>query len=149
MAYLLLTLNILNLKPGIEIMQLQSPIMITSRLMPGVQIGKATISIGYSKRASEDGRTRYVAYIDIGRKSHEEHSLQSGCGGGGLQEGLESLLGFLGACGASIRYAEYSGREGENADLFPRWIGEWARNNSDELTMMEMELQETPDLIVE
>lgn len=131
-------------------MQLTSPIIITSRLMAGLQIGKATISIGYSPKMSNEGRTRYVVHIDIGKRHHEDHTLQSGCCGGSLQSGLESLLCFLAACGESIAYGERAGRgDGENADLFPRWVGEWARDNSDELSMLECELQENSELIQE
>jgi hypothetical protein len=58
---------------------------------------------------------------------------------------MGNLLGFLSAAGESFNHAErkgLDGMEGENSDLFPREITEWASNNCDELTMAEMEIEE-------
>jgi hypothetical protein len=68
--------------------------------------------------------------------------LRSGCGGGGLQETFESLLSFLGAAGEA-----YPNRE--NAGLFPKAVCEWAKANSDELAILQCEIQENKDLITE
>jgi len=131
-------------------MKLTDPIIITPYLLPGVEIGSAFISIEYSPRAGRGGRTRYAYHIDLPNKSeHTGDDLQSGAGGGGLQDGLESLLSFLSACGESVNYAQRTGRGGENAELFPTPVAEWAAAHTDELTLLEMELQETPGLIEE
>ena len=143
-----------------ELMLLRAPVIITSRLLPGVQVGKASISIGYSLRLGDSGRTRYHYHIDIpgppGKTPHHTNDicysaddLQSGCGGGNLQEGLESLLCFLSACGESVSYSPPDSLYVENSDLFPPAVGEWAAENSDELSMLECELQETENLITE
>lgn len=139
------TLNSLR-KQGNGTMILQSPICITARLLPGVKIDNAFVSISYSKRAGSEGRTRYRWHIGLPEGEYTGDDLQSGCQGGSLQEGLESLLCFLGACGESWRY---SGPGEENADLFPQPVAEWAAQNADELTMLEYELQEQPNLIRE
>ena len=127
---------------------LKSPVMITPRLAAGLEIGDAWVSIEYDEpRGGEDGRVHYRWFVDF--KDGREFSgddLQSGCGGGGLQGGLESLLAFLGAFAESRRYA---GEDGENADLFPAEMAEWAKQNSDEIGMLQIELEETPDLIDE
>ena len=129
-------------------MKLQSPVEITSRLLPGVRVGGATISIDYSRERS--GRQAYRWYIDLPDGSeHTGDDLSSGVGGGSLQSGLESLLSFLSACGESVNYRDRTGRDGENADLFPAPVAEWAAQNSDELSMLAIELQETPGLISE
>lgn len=130
-------------------MQLTSPIVITPRLLPGVKIGDAFISIRYAKRPGDDNRTRYQYYIDPIGPEDGFDDLQSGCQGGDLQAGLESLLSFLGACGESYGYAQRTGRGSENSDLFPPAISEWAYQNSDELSMLAIELEETPGLIDE
>ncbi len=138
----------------------RAPVIITSRLLPGVQVGKASISIEYSPRLGDSGRTRYRYYIDIpgppGKTPHHTNDicysaddLQSGCGGGNLQEGLESLLCFLSACGESLAYAARCGEPGENDALFPPAIGEWAEENTNELSVLECGLQETENLITE
>lgn len=126
-------------------MTLNSPVQITSRLLAGVQIGDTEISIGYAGETS-DGRTRYEYYIDSEAFNHHAKDLKSGCGGGSLQEGLESLLSFLGAAAESWRY---SGKDGENSDLFPEAVCEWAAQNSDEISMLAIELEETEGLIAE
>ena len=127
-------------------MLLKSPVMITARLMPGVKIGDAFVSIEYSDCAGRDGRTRYRWFVDLsdGREFTDD-DLQSGCGGGSLQAGLESLLSFLGAFAESWR----RGPGGDNGDLFPEGLHEWATQNSDEIGMLAIELEETPDLIEE
>jgi len=129
-------------------MQLTSPIIITPRLLPGVQIGDVTISIGYAKRQGDDNRTRYQYYIDPIGPEDGFDDLQSGCQGGGLQDGLESLLSFLGACGEAYRY-EMSGLKSEDSGQFSPAIAEWCYQNSDGLSELAIELEETTDLIDE
>ena len=138
-------------------LELTAPVEITPRLLPGVRIGDAYISIEYSARPGSEGRIRYQYHIDLPadpdtadpRTEHTGDDMQSGCGGGSLQAGLESLLSFLGACGESVSYAAHAGHDGENSDMFPEAIGEWAAQCSDELSMLQIELEETPDLIRE
>ena len=130
-------------------MQIEKPFLITSRLMLGFRLGGAEVSFGYSKQAGDCGRTRYEWIIDLGKKTFRGDDIQSGCNGGSLAAGLGSLLSFLGAAGESMDYETRSGRPGDNAGLFPRPVAEWASANSDGLGMMALELEETPELIVE
>jgi len=117
---------------------LQSPVIITSRLLPGLQIGDGTISIEYAG-GTDDNRQRYRYYVDL-RDGTEVigDDLCSPVGGGTLQDGLEALLGFLSA------YAEMA--EDWN-QLGP--LGPWATENRDEFASIESYLQEHPGLIVE
>ena len=136
-------------------MQINSPLEITARLMPGFTIDNGTVSIGYSGRPGTEGRIRYVYHIDLQANSKTadppftwmDDDLQSGCGGGSLQEGLASLLSFLETCAEAIHWG--GDEPGENADLFPEPIAEWAAANSDELSSLAVEREETPNLIVE
>jgi len=130
-------------------MLLSSPVQITSRLLPGVRCDDAFISIDYAKRAGNDGRTRYQWYVDIADQEFTGDDLQSGCGGGDLRSGLESVLSFLSACGESVNYASRTGRESENADLFPVALGEWCAEHSDELSMLALEIEESAECIAE
>lgn len=126
-------------------MQLQYPVIITPRLLPGVRVGGGFVSIEYA--GESEGRQVYRYHIDLGKgKGYTAADIKSGVGGGDLRSGLESLLSFLGACAESYRYA---GENGENSDLFPKRIAEWAMQNSDEITMAGIEIEETPDCIVE
>lgn len=117
-------------------MKLRAPFMITARLLPGVKIGDVTLSIQDTGLRTPDNRTVYEYFIDGPGWTHSANDLKSGCGGGTLQEGMESLLSFLGAAAESYP-------DGENSDLFPAW----AHQNSDEITLLGIELKETPGLI--
>lgn len=123
-------------------MKLSEPLLITPRLMPGVRIGDAFISIEYSRRPGRGGRMRYRYYIDAPGFEHTDDDLQSGAQGGSLVDGLKSLLSFLSACAESRRYGRAHGIQGENADLFPDPIGEWAEANQDEIDMMGFAIDE-------
>ncbi len=114
--------------------------------MPGVRIGDNWISLecGPSDRA---GRTIYRATIDLADGTeHEITDLRSGCQGGGVQEGLESLLSFLSAAAESYAYRQHTGEATPDPDsnetLFPPAIVEWAAENADEISMLQCELEE-------
>jgi len=136
-------------------MKLYNPIMITARLLPGIQIGNGTISIEYSKRAGDEGRTRYQYHIDIFTGMAQEpieysnDDIQSGCQGGNLLEGLSSLLSFLGAAAESYDYEQRTGYESDNADLFPSEIVLWANENFNELSMLSCESDESKSVLIE
>ena len=128
-------------------MMLLSPVEITPRLLAGVRVNGAFIAIDCA--GASEGRTRYRYCIDLpDGTSCENDDLRSGVGGGGLQAGLESLLSFLSACGESVQVRDRAG-SGENCDLFPPNVGEWAAQCSDALTTLQCELDEKKGLILE
>ena len=154
-------------------MILHPPLIITARLMPGLRIGNGTISLGYSRRSS-DNRMVYQVWIDIPDGEHETTDLRSGCGGGGIQDGLANLLGFLGAAAELRQYRERNETRSHagdcaqrfisaaectcfkseidpdsNESLFPPTVVDWASENSDEISMLACELEETPNLVEE
>lgn len=135
-------------------MILKPPFMITARLLPGVKVGDATISIE-PRGHSRDGRIKWRVYIDHKDWTHDDSSMKSGVGDHGMksiQDGMKSYLSFLSACAESRRYATWRHKDpmkGENSDLFPPHVGEWAEQFSDEITMLELEIEETPDLVME
>jgi hypothetical protein len=131
-------------------MLLSTPVEITPRLLPGVRVGSTWVAIEYAARNGADGRTRYQWRIDLPDGSeHSGDDHQSGCCGGNLREGLESLLSFLSACGESVNYGTRTGSPGENADLFPPAVAEWAAQNTDELSTLATEVEESPGCIQE
>ena len=140
-------------------MEIKQPLCITSRLLPGVEIGGATISIEYA-HVTLTGQQAYRWFIDniecpvmqagyYGvkqnyRQDFQGDDLRSGVGGGSLQEGLASLFSFLGAFAEAHAYQDRVGQECENADLFPHGLKEWAVANADEISMLVCELEENP-----
>ncbi len=137
-------------------MLLKSPCLITGRLTAGIRVADAIISIEYAQ-GGDSGRTRYRYWIDRRATAdgqpddwnYTNNDIQSGCQGGDLREGMLSLLSFLGAAGEALAYSDHHGGPSENADLFPRHVSEWAAFNSDEISMAQLELEETSDAIVE
>lgn len=117
-------------------MTLRPPFIISGRLLPAVRIGDVTISLEYSAiRITDDGRTRYRYYIDGGTwgECGGRSDLCSGVGQHGLQEGFESLLAFLGSPESGFGVA----------------VEQWARENEDEIFMLQQVIEENPGLIVE
>ena len=112
-------------------------------------ISGASLSLWKSKKKNAERRIifGYEIILPCGFK-YRAYDLKSGaCGvGGNTSEGMTNLLGFLSAAGESFNYAERMGKDGmdgENSDLFPREISEWASNNCDELTMAGFDLEES------
>lgn len=135
-------------------MEIKYPCIITARLLPGIQIGDSFLSIEYGDVVSETrlpqySRQGYVVHLDTPTFEYTIDDIRSGCCGGTLRRGLLSALSFLGACGASVNYERYSGRKGENADLFPPHVAEWCAVHEDDLSLAGCELEETENAIDE
>ncbi len=127
-------------------MKLSNPFIISSRLAPALPIGKAVLSFD---------RGQFVLDFD-----GQEYAWTPGfprCTVKGVNDTPESMLqctfaaalSFLSACAESRTYARRAGRDemtGENSNLFPANVGEWAESMSDEISMLACEL-ETPGLI--
>jgi len=124
-------------------MKLHDPIIITPRLLPGVKIGDVFISITYDNDEA-DGRTRYRYYIDPLGPEEGFNDLQSGCQGGCLQDGLESLLCFLSNAGERYDYAMRLNVTPDpgDPDPFTPEIREWCYQNSDEICVLQCEIED-------
>jgi hypothetical protein len=125
-------------------MKILNPCIITPRLLPGIKIDTAFVSVDYS--GYEDGRVVYKTYIDLPDYQYESTDLKSGITGGNLQSGLESLLVFLGAFAES---RSIGNKNSENWDLFPDELAEFATQNSDEIWMLHSELDWPNEFIIE
>lgn len=97
-----------------------------------IPVGASTLTITASPPQS-DGRVRYSYSILMrdGQK-YENNDLQSGVMGGSVQDGLQSLLSFLGAAAESYEYT-MRGNKSDDADMFPQFVMEWSYLHSEEL----------------
>ena len=129
-------------------MKLNPPFEISPRLLPAVRVGSAFVSIEFAGQTS-DGRARYHYHIDTPDWEYTGDDLKSGVGGGSLESGMESLLSFLSACGEAVAYSRRTGRESENADLFPPHVAQWCYQNSDELSLLQFEISESETELIE
>lgn len=121
---------------------LRRPLMITPRLLPGIQVAPGHwISWDPAKG---------IARIDTPEWGHDVTDLRPGLSGrtgspeSRIAANLGALCAFLGACAESRKYALHrygDPMEGENSDLFPGNVGEWAEMHSDELGMLAFELE--------
>lgn len=129
-------------------MQLHPPFAISSRLMPALHIGDVWLSLSLGA-FNHEGRNVFEVWIDFPDEEFHITDLRSGVGGASIQKGFASLLCFLTAAGESYDYRMRTGRPGENETLFEPRIVAWASENSDELSMLEMEIEENPELITD
>lgn len=127
-------------------MLIHTPCIITPRLLPGLSIGGGFISIEYAEQRRNHNRTSYRWFIDLpDGQEFSEADLASGCQGGTLQEGLGTLLCFLTAAAEGYAYEQRNGGESENSALFPLPVVEWAHQHSEELSMIQYELEEADE----
>ena len=117
-------------------MKLNPPFIIAPNLEPGLRIGDAWITLSYSNRPHPEGRQRYEWTWFRGGREESGDDLASGVGGGTLQEGFESMLAFLSA------FASATEPDSENHNLFPESMSEWAEQNSEEIDMMRLEIDD-------
>ena len=127
---------------------LHRPLIITPRLLPGVEVGP-----GHWISWDHSTATGFIDGIhpDGSRFEHEVDDLNPGLSGRTgdpvkqIAACLESLCSFLSACAESRSYAERMQRdpmEGESSDLFPARVGEWAQCYSDDIARLSFELDE-------
>lgn len=109
------------------------PFIISSRLKPAIKVGDATISIE-TVRLRRDGRYQYRYFIDTPEFEYVEADIQTHKHD--LKEALSTLLSFLGAAAEA-----YNRPNSDNKDLFPSNVMEWAHQNSDEISMAQLELE--------
>ena len=129
-------------------MILHEPFKIGARLLPALQIGDGWISMEWGGFSS-DHRAIGKYYIDIPAGEYTGSDLKSGVGGGSLQSMFASLLSFLGAAAESYGFEMRTKMSGENTDLFPRPVVEWAHRNSDEIGILEREIEESDEPLLE
>lgn len=127
-------------------MKLHHPFLITARLAPGLSVGGAFISFDAGRFVIDlpDGSEQVVTGFRFpeGRIAGETNEDR-------LAKGFAAILSFLSACAESRAYAARTGRQGENADLFPDNVGAWAESCSDELSMLSFEIEGSETSLIE
>jgi hypothetical protein len=114
-------------------MILHDPFIITARLLSGIKIGDAVLSLDTDMSISEDAK-------DF---SYSDSNLQSGvCGFASLVEVFETMISFMEAAGEAVRFNMSSAHESDNSDLFPPNVMDWCYENADELYMLSCDLQD-------
>ncbi len=133
-------------------MKLHSPFIISARLAPALQVGDAWLSYvdGQFVIDLPDGTEHTVTGLrpPQGRvKGRNDTPCRL------LVDQFGALLSFLGACAESRAYAVRAGKDamdGDNSNLFPANVGEWAESVSDELAMLANDIEESEcELITE
>lgn len=115
-------------------MILDPPFLISSALAPALKIGSATLSLLDVKLPDADGRDAAVFELQTPDFTYIDEQMKSGVGGyHGTVDIFEGFLGFLAACGESVRCVAYSGEPGENAGIFPLHVATWCAENLDEI----------------
>lgn len=120
---------------------MESPVIISPRLMPGVRVAGAFVSVEYAGGCDRNGKPQWRYAVDLPNGAELVGDDLYGWGNAG--EMLSTLLSFLGACGESVNYRDRTGRGGDSAELFPPAVATWAAANCDELALVQFELDES------
>jgi len=124
-------------------MKLHEPFIITPRLLPGLKIGDAVLSLDTDMSISEDNRDVATFYLDAKDFSYSDSNLQSGvCGFASLVEVFETMISFMEAAGEAVRFNMSSAHESDNSDLFPPNVMDWCYENADELSWISCEIHD-------
>jgi len=118
-------------------MILNPPFSITSGLYPGIKIGNATLEC-------REGLQFVIVFDDMSEYKIEDYK-PGACHN--LQQCFEDILAFLSTWIEALDYPE-----SDNKDLFPKnnlLLVKWAKKNSDDISMLQFDIQETEGLIIE
>lgn len=107
-------------------MILHEPFIIGPNFRPALRVGNGILSLAAKSWTEEPDsilgkRITFGFHLNTPDFEYFDAHVQSGCGGCGLVEAFDALLGFLEAAVDSYNYAR-----GENTDLFPSYVVEWA-----------------------
>lgn len=128
-------------------MELTTPLEISPSLCPSVRIqtpdGPAWVCIDSPKPGERD------AVIQILLPDGSEHRSDRFRPRGDIRSAMEAVLSFLDAAGSAYGWRIEEGETEIDPDgnevLFPAPIPEWAHQYSDEIAMLQLELEESQD----
>jgi len=116
-------------------MKLHDQFIITSTLSPGIKIGDGILHLT-DVQVAEEGRDLATFLLVTPEFEYVGDQLRSGVGG--FQSTVGIFVSFLGFMLAAVESAEYemrTGLQGENTDLFPKHVVEWALEHKDAIEM--------------
>lgn len=115
-------------------MKLHPPFIITSRLVPGLRIGDATLHLTSIGEWGDDGREEACFELEIDGVGHCD-VVRSGVGTGfkSAVQAFHSYIGFLSAAAEAVQYGRRHGYKSDNADIFPPAVMQWADENYNEI----------------
>lgn len=117
-------------------MLLKSPFIIGSTLSPALKIGDSTLHLLSASEVTVDNRNRAKFLLVTPEFEYEDNDLRSGVMGFWGTVGIfESFLSFMQAAIEAAEYEMRTGRESDNAGLFPKHIVEWALEHKDAIEM--------------
>jgi hypothetical protein len=111
-------------------LRLRPPFFISGRTYPALPVGNATLSL-MAIKSGPGRRERAYFVLDLPwGLVHEDSPMFSRMGGfKGYVEVFYAYLEFLSAAAESHEYEQRTGKKGENSDLFPPHVVEWAAEN--------------------
>lgn len=118
-------------------MLIEPPFIITPRLLPGIRIGDALISIEHTGRTDNRGAGVWTWYIDLAGVEYSGSDLS---GWGDYRDVIATLLSFLSAFSEAVRYSRGL-RESDNLRLFPEGLRDWAEAHGDEFCMIAYDVE--------
>lgn len=122
-------------------MKLHPPFIITARLLPGLRLGDAWLGLTGIEPSDENRDCATFALDFADGSTYTDSSMRSGCGGfKGPVSAFNTFLSFLLAAVESLEYEQRTGRAGDNADLFPRHVVEWALDNKSDIESAQMDI---------
>lgn len=118
--------------------------------MASIQVDDATITVEGTGLCDPKGHPIYEwAIVLDDDREWGDSDLAGGRGKAPTEtEMLGTLLAFLTAAMESRDYRIRTGREGENEDLFPADLLDWACERGDEISLAEFELNEGAEVDV-
>jgi hypothetical protein len=132
-------------------MKLESPLIISPRLLPAVKIADCTISLEFHDYSADNRCTLATHYDRPGKKSFTEIALSTGVGEEWNDETVrKSFCALLVFISAAVESREYRERQGKPRDdtadttenLFPPFLLKYFSDHSSELLEVSIELEE-------
>lgn len=123
-------------------MKLEWPLIISSRLLPAVQVGDGYLSIDFDNNSNS-----WRFHIDTQNGEFSGDGLKGRFSD--VREVFACLFDFMEACIESIRYSRHTGERGENCELFSPEIAEWIEENQTQIEYLRLVLSEESEEIEE
>ena len=119
---------------------MNGPVIITPRLLPGLHVGHAFLSVDPTDTIDHHGKPLWHWYVDLPDGTEHEGCDLATWGDAG--ETLHALCDFLSAAGEAYQY--HSGMEADSCtDLFAQPVCEWALQYANQISMCALELEES------